>query len=137
MPLDLQRIVGPVKTEGSSSDPIHVIAKGISTVTFHNSGSVTNVPTSTKTTILTQLYVATTFENIVKVVVSGDVYAKFYLTVNSVDIDVRRSGPDRNLIFDFTGSSYALTTGDIVDIKVEHFDTGLYNFESTIYGYAG
>lgn len=125
------------EVEGTEDDPIYVIVKGISVISYNVDAAITNVPISTKTTILTQAYVAGSFENLVIVSVSGDVYAKYYLTINGTDIDIRRSGPDRNLQYDFTGSPYALTTGDIVDIKVEHFDTGLYDFEATIYGYPG
>ena len=136
MPLDLQRLVGPIQVKGTEDDPLYVVVQGISIITFNTTGSATNVPISTKTTILSQTYSATTFENAVIVSVSGDVYAKYYFTVNGVDIDIRRTGPDRNLQFDFTGSPFALTAGDIVDIKVEHFDVGLFNFEATLYGYA-
>jgi len=137
MPLDLQRVVGPIEVEGTSDDPLYVIVQGISVITYNNNGAVTNIPDNTKTTILTQSYVAGTFENLVIVSVSGDVYAKYYLTVNGTDIDIRRSGPDRNLQFDFTGAPYSLTAGDIVDIKVEHYENKLYDFEATIYGYTG
>ena len=136
MPLDLQRIVGPIKVKGTPDDPVYVVVEGISIVTYNKTGSATNVPTTTKTTILSDSFQAGTFENAVVISVSGDVYAKYYFTVNGTDIDIRRSGPDRNLQFDFTGASYALTTGDIIDIKVEHFDVGLFNFDATFYGYS-
>ena len=137
MPLDLQRIVGPLQVTGTIDDPIYVVVKGISVITYNTNGGVLNVPDTTKTTLLSQSYVATTFENLVMVSVSGDDYAKFFLTLNGSDIDIRRTGPDRNLTFDFTGAPLSLSPGDIVDIKVEHFNIGsLVDYEATIYGYA-
>jgi len=116
---------------------VPVVVEGISVVTYNINGSVPNVPDTTKTTILTQAYVASTFENLVMISVSGTDYAKFFLTLNGSDIDIRRTGPDRNLTFDFTGAPLALSPGDIVDVKVEHFNIGsLDDYEATIYGYA-
>jgi len=136
MPLDLQRIVGPLQVTGTESDPLFVVVQGISITTFNKTGAVANVPDATKTTILTQAFVSGTFEKLVLASVSGEDYAKFYLTINGTDIDIRRTGPDRNLTFDFTGAPLALTTGDVIDIKVEHFNVGdLLDFEATIYGY--
>jgi hypothetical protein len=76
------------------------------------------------------------FENLTQVSVSGEDYAKFFITLNGSDIDIRRSGPDRNVEFNYTGAPYKLSLGDVVDIKVEHFNTGsLVDFDATIYGY--
>jgi hypothetical protein len=116
-----------------SADPWPVT---FSTTTSVTSGSVSAIAVSTKTTIATKSFVLAAFENLVKVSVSGEGYAKFYLTLNTVDIDIRRTGPDRNLVFDFSGSPLSLTIGDVIDIKVEHFDTGsTLDFDATIYGY--
>jgi len=110
--------------------------EGISLTEFNVTGSATNVVDSTKTTIVSQAYVAGTFENLTLVSVSGENYAKFFVTLNAVDIDIRRSGPDRNVEFNYTGAPYKLVVGDIVDIKVEHFNIGtLVDFDATIYGY--
>ena len=109
---------------------------GVSLSTSKATGTATSVPANVKTTILTQSFSAT-FNNISIISVSGQDYAKYFLTINSVDIDIRRSGPDRNLTFDYTSNPLALYSGDIVDIKVEHYVTGnLLDFEATIYGYA-
>jgi hypothetical protein len=130
------RVTGDITATGDPANPLYVVVDGISVVTFNTVGSVTNVPVTTKTTILTQAFVATTFENLVMISVSGGDYAKFYLTLNGSDIDIRRSGPDRNLQFDFTGAPLALSPGDIIDVKVEHFvPATLLDFEATIYGY--
>ena len=120
------RITGDIDANISGTVP--VVVEGISVITYNTNGAVTNVADNVKTTILTQAYVATTFENLVMVSVSGTDYAKYFLTLNTVDIDIRRSGPDRNLQFDFTGAPLALSPGDVLDIL---------DFEATIYGYEG
>ncbi|MHA2066716.1 MAG: hypothetical protein ACXABY_20280 [Candidatus Thorarchaeota archaeon] len=126
----------PFGIETDPANPLDVEVQGISIINFNTSATVSNVADNTKTTILTQAYVAGSFENLVIVSVSGEDYAKFFLTVNGSDIDIRRTGPDRNLTFDFTGAPFALTTGDVVDVKVEHFNVGsLVDFEATVYGY--
>lgn len=115
-----------------------VTVAGISLTEFNVTGSVANVTDNTKTTILTQAFVSGTFKNLTLVSVSGEDYAKFFITINGSDIDIRRSGPDRNVTFDYTGAPFKLVTGDVVDVKVEHFTVGeLIDFEATIYGYSG
>ena len=110
--------------------------EGISLTEYNKVGSVSNVAEATKTTIVSQAYVAGTFENLTLVSVSGEDYAKFFVSINTADIDIRRSGPDRNVTFTYTGAPYALNPGDVVDIKVEHFNAGqLVDFDATIYGY--
>lgn len=136
MPLDLQRLVGPIQVKGTQDDPLYVVVDGISVTTFNTSASATNVAETTKTTILSQAFLLGTFEKLVMISVSGEDYAKYFLTLNGVDIDIRRTGPDRNLTFDFTGAPIALSVGDIIDVKVEHFvPATLIDFEATIYGY--
>lgn len=136
MPLDLQRLVGPIQVQGTEADPLYVVVQGISVIAYNKAGSVAAVPDTTKTTILTQSYVAGTIENVSIISVSGEDYAKYFLTLNGTDIDIRRSGPDRNLQFDFTGSPLALSAGDVIDVKVEHYSIGSFlNFDATIYGY--
>lgn len=112
--------------------------EGISLTEFNVTGSAINVPDNTLTTIVSQAFVVGTFQNLTMVSVSGEDYAKFYVVLNGANIDIRRSGPDRNVTFDFTGAPYKLVAGDIVDIKVEHFVTlALIDFDATIYGYPG
>jgi hypothetical protein len=112
--------------------------EGISLTEYNKVGSVANVADSTKTTIVSQAYVAGTFENLTLVSVSGEDYAKYFVTIAGTDVDIRRSGPDRNLTFDFTGAPYKILPGQTVDVKVEHFVTGeLVDFDATIYGYSG
>lgn len=127
-------ITGDVNASIDSTVPVNV--EGISLTKYRVHGAVTDIPHTTKTTILTQSFVAGTFENLVLVSCSGEDYAKYFLTLNTVDVDVRRTGPDRNLQFDFTGAPLKLVTGDVVEVKVEHFFTGdLLDFDATIYGY--
>ena len=126
----------PFGIQNDPNDPLTTVVDGISVTNFNTSATVSNVVESTKTTILTQAFVAGVFENLVIVSVSGEDYAKFFLTLNGSDIDIRRTGPDRNLVYDFTGAPLELVSGDIVDIKVEHFNVGeTPDFEATIYGY--
>jgi hypothetical protein len=127
-------ITGDVNATVDSTVPVSV--EGISLTEYRNQGAVTNLAATTKTTIVTQAFVSGTFQNLVMVSCSGQDYAKFFLTINAVDVDVRRTGPDRNLTFDFTGAPLKLVAGDVVDVKVEHFNSGdLLDFDATIYGY--
>jgi len=123
-------------TDAVVTGNVNATIEGVALISYVTGESATNVPAITKTTILTATYSAS-FNNIALISCSGQDYAKFYLTVNSTDIDIRRSGPSRNLDFDFKSNPLGLKLGDIVDIKVEHFFTAeLLDFEATIYGYA-
>lgn len=98
-------------------------------------GTVTNVAESTLTTILTKT-ANTSLSKITVISVSGDNYAKFTLVINGITIDIRRTGPDRNLQFDFTANPLETSLGDVIDVKVEHFNVGeTLDFDATIYGY--
>jgi len=137
MPLDLQRLVGPIRVKGTVDDPLFVVVQGISIITFFKEDSVLAAAASpVVTTIVTQIYVAATFENIVLVEASATNYAKFFLKVNGITIATKRTGPELNLAFDFTGAPYALIIGDVVTVEVEHFNAGTIDAESTIFGYA-
>jgi len=126
----------PAQVTGDLGVTGAVTINGISLSTVKSTGSADNVPASTLTTILSKT-ASVTFNNITIVSVSGEAYAKYILYLNAAVLDIRRTGPDRNLQFDFTGSPLALITGDVVDIKVEHYNTGdLLDFDATIYGYA-
>lgn len=103
-----------------------------SNVTALAGGSVTGVTASTLTTILT--YTAATAKRLTRIGVSGTDYAKFQIFLNTVLVETKRSGPDRSLDFAFT-SPLTMAIGDILDVKVTHYATGvLADFESTIYG---
>jgi len=123
-------------TDSVVSGTVDTNITGVSLISFQSNGTVSNVVDSTKTTIVSATY-SGTFNNVALISVSGGNYAKFFLTINTIDIDIRRTGPALNLEFDFKSNPLGLTTGDVVDIKVEHFNTGsLVDFEAVIYGYA-
>ena len=123
-------------TDAEVTGSVDTNITGVSLISFQSNGTVSNVVDATKTTIVSATYSAT-FNNVALISVSGGNYAKFFLTINTVDIDIRRTGPALNLEFDFKSNPLGLSSGDVVDIKVEHFNTGsLVDFEATIYGYA-
>jgi len=136
MTVELRRVVSQPPVTGTPLDPLYVVVQGISIITFNKPGSVAAVAPSVKTTIVSQVYVASTIENVPLISVSGTNYAKWFFAINGSDIDIRRTGPDLNLDFNFTGAPFSLTPGDVVDVKVEHFNAGAEDFEATIYGYA-
>jgi len=93
---------------------------------------VTSVPDGSLTTILT--FTAASDTRLTRISVSGTDYAKFQIFLNTVLIETKRSGPDRSLDFIFN-SPLGLDAGNILDVKVTHYATGvLADFESTIYG---
>ena len=114
---------------------VNATIEGISLTNFSKIGSLTNLAPSTKTTIVSQVFVASTLENVAMLSVSGTGYAKYFFAINGVDVDIRRTGPDLNLTFDFTGAPYSLSIGDVVDVRVEHFNVSNQDFDATIYGY--
>jgi hypothetical protein len=114
----------------------NVTVDGVALSSSKAVGAVSAVPATTLTTIVTKTADAN-LTNISLVSVSGDDYAKYTLVINTVIIDTRRTGPARNLTFDFTSNPLKTSVGDVIDIKVEHFFSGdTLDFEATIYGYA-
>jgi hypothetical protein len=94
-----------------------------------NNGAVANVVATTLTTIVT--YTAPAAKGVTRVSCSGTNYAKFSLVLNTTTIEYKRSGPDRNVEF----GAFALSSGDVLDVKVEHYVTGdTADFEATIWG---
>lgn len=94
--------------------------------------AITNVTDNTLVTIVT--YTATVARKITRISCSGTDYAKFQLVLNTTTIETKRSGPDRSAEFVFI-SPLSLQIGDILDIKVVHYNTSvLTNFEASIYG---
>jgi len=128
-------IIGRIKASGEENDPLFVVVQGISIITFNKPGSITSIAPSTKTTIVSQVFVADSIENVPLISASGTNYAKYFFQINAIDIDIRRGAPNYNVEFNFTGAPFALTAGDIVSIAVEHFNAGTEDFEATIYGY--
>ena len=90
-----------------------------------------SVADSTKTTILT--ITATVETYVTKIVVSGHDYAKWFLTLDTVDQNIKRN--EYTGEWDFS-SPWKLTAGQVLDIKVEHFLIGeTLGFEATTWGY--
>lgn len=113
------RINGPVQTSSIKVTPLA-------------GNGITNVPDNVLSTIVT--YTATADKSITSITVSGTLYAKFQLFFNTVLIETRRGGPERTLVFEFN-APLTLNSGDILDVKVIHFDVGhTAEFESTVYG---
>jgi hypothetical protein len=96
-------------------------------------GAQTSVSDNTLTTVAT--LIANGANRIAMISCSGSGYAKFTVYINSVLKETKRSGPDRNVVFNYN-HPLTLTTGDVVDIKVEHYNVGsLEDFEATIFGF--
>ena len=124
------------ETDAEVTGDVNATIDGISLTEYSKLGSVTGIADNTRTTIVSQAYVLNTFHNLVIMAVSGTTTAKYYLRINMIDIDVRRTSPGRNLQFDFTGAPIALNPGDIVDVQVEHFNSSdVEDFDATVYGY--
>jgi len=122
--------VEPVQVTGGS---INVVGLGGTTVKA--AGTVLALPAFTRATILTVI-ADINFLNLSIISVSGEDYAKFYLVINGDEIDIRRSGPSRNMEFNYTGAPIELAYGDIVDVQVEHYNpSSLVDFDCTIYGF--
>ncbi len=93
----------------------------------------TSVAATVKTTVLTISAVADTY--ITEVVCSGMEYGKWFLTVDSVDQMIRRGGSNRDVIWEFV-NPLKVSSGSVLDVKVQHFVTGeTPDFESTVLGY--
>ena len=136
MTVELRRVVSQPPVTGTPLDPLYVIVQGISIISYNKVGSLSSLAPSTKTTIVSDVYLAGTIVNVPLISVSGTNYAKYYFQINGSDIDIRRTGPNLNLDFNFTGAPFSLTPGDIVSVAVEHFNAGTEDFEATLYGYA-
>lgn len=124
--------------DGTTKKALNVFVDGGSVTTdpiatsFLVVGSALNVPASTLTTITT--YTAASAKKITQISVSGQVYGKFQLFKNTVLFETRRTSPERSLDFMFN-SPLTLMPGDVLDVKVTHFQIGeLSDFESTVYG---
>lgn len=93
---------------------------------------ITAVPDNVLTTILT--YTAIDEIRLTRISVSGTVYAKFQIFLDTVLLETKRSGPDRSLDFNFD-VPLGMDAGQVLDIKVTHYGPGILgDFESTVYG---
>ena len=96
-------------------------------------GSVAGLGASTLSTIATYNNSSGSKKRIHSIIASGEIYACYYIVVNTVTVVTKRSGPSRNVEFFL---NIDLDDGDIIDLKVEHFTTGdTANFEGTILGF--
>jgi hypothetical protein len=103
--------------------PATVLAKAIAS----------SVPSSTKTTVVTLTASVDTY--ITAIIGSGMEYGKWFIVIDSVDQAIRRGGSDRDVIWEFT-NPLKVSSGSIIDVKVEHFVTGQNpDFEASILGY--
>lgn len=113
----------------TASNPIFTVLNSVSVLA---TGTALAVGSITLTTIVTRT--APAAETVSQISCSGQNYAKFTLVLNTVIIDTKRNGPGRNVDFIFF-QPLALISSDILDVKVEHFQTGEINdFEATVYG---
>lgn len=101
-------------------------------VTALAGGAISGINANTPTTIVT--YTAPVKMLLSHISVSGTIYAKYQLYLNTALLETRRGGPDRTLVFEFV-RPLRLQATDILDVKVIHFQTGATaEFESTVYG---
>jgi hypothetical protein len=136
MTVELRRVISQPPVTGEQNDPVYVIVEGISITTFFKEDSITTAAAApTVNTIVTQAFVLGTFEKLVLVQASATNYSKYLLKVNGVIISTKRSGPDYNIDFDFTGAPFELTVGDVVTVEEIH-QSGTLDAEATIFGYA-
>jgi len=135
MTVELRRVVSQPPVTGTPLDPLYVIVQGISLTKFFKEASTLGIAPLTETTLITQVFTATTFENLVIAAVSGTNYAKYKLKVNGTTVWTKRTGPDLNKDFDYTGAPYELGPGDVVTVTVEHFNAGNEDFDASLFGY--
>jgi hypothetical protein len=137
MTVELRRVVSQPPVTGTPLDPLYVVVQGISIITYNKPGSVTSIAQTTKTTIVSDVYLGGVITTVPLISCSGTGYAKYFFQINGSDIDIRRTGPGLNLDFNYTGAPFSLSPGDVVSVAVEHFNGAtLEDFEATIYGYA-
>ena len=94
--------------------------------------AITEVPSDALTTIAT--YTAGTTKRIHSIILSGSMYAKFYIIVNGATIVTVRTGPERNLDYYL---NITLNAGQVLETKVWYTFPGVGDalFNSTILGY--
>jgi hypothetical protein len=94
-------------------------------------GAATGVAASTLTTVLT--HVATGTTRVSHISCSGDTNAKFTVLLDTVVIDTKRMTAYE---LDFY-LNIDITIGQILEVKVQHYHTGVLDaiYESTLYGY--
>ena len=108
------------------------VSAGISPVDVLVFGSQSAVPDTTETTVAS--YTALGEETIGDIMMGGTSYARFNIYLNTVLSFVVRSGPQRHIDLLF-GRPWQLSVGDVVDVKVIHYNTDdTDDFEVTVLG---
>jgi hypothetical protein len=127
----LQTMFGDFTSDGLGTGDTGQALRGATVLGTASTGLISSGATNT---ILTLNPTADTY--ITQIICSGMDYAKFTLVHNTATVATRRSGPDRDCIWDFGGGPFSLAPGDIFDVKVIHFYTGEQSdFQATIMGY--
>lgn len=107
---------------------------GLSTPSFPNSiveyGAVPAIGGSTETTLLT--HVAAGDERLVRVIASGSDWAVYRLYLNAAVVAEMRSSPGLNVYFEM---NLPLSLGQVVDVKVEHFQPVTVDCNCTYLGF--
>ena len=80
-------------------------------------GTDANVVEDVATTIVSFLMTASD-KNITRISASAELYGKFDVLKNSVQIETKRSGPERNVEFIF--QNFAFVAGDTIDVDYTH-----------------
>lgn len=92
-----------------------------------------DLASGSKSTVLT--FTASVDTYITKIIAEGEDYALWYLTLNTVDQNMRPTGPDRDKVWTFQ-NPWKITSGDVLDVKVEHGNSGeQLDFSATLWGY--
>lgn len=105
-----------------------IIKQALDLIRYSEASSVT---ANNLTTILT--FTATARIEISLITCSGQDYAKFQIFVDTVLKGTKRSGPARNVEWNFS-NPLILENGSILDIKVTHWFTGdALDFEAGMY----
>lgn len=109
-------------TQGSATGIVSALSQG----------SVSSVPSGTLTVIAS--FTATGALAITKISCSGSDYGQFRLILDSIVIDIRRTGPSRNTDFLFDHPLQVADT-QTIEVKVIHQDGSVSpDFDATIYG---
>jgi hypothetical protein len=116
---------------GGANQNVNVVSlKSISPLA---TGAVVGTLDNVLTTLTTYSPVASKI--VTRISVSGTMYAKYQLFLNTVLIETQRTGPERNLTIVFDPFPLALNASDVLDVKVTHYNVGeTSDFEATVYG---
>ena len=123
-----------VNPDGSINVNVNnVTAQGSNKIVYNE---VTSVAAATLTTILTYTVPSVTTASLQQVMVSGTNIATFEVYINAVKISKKRTyfqNLNEEFIYAVTSNNgYSVTTGDVIQIKVEHNRPNLGDFEATV-----